>query len=260
MSSEEEKILIPPGCIINKKVYIFLYCLVKNIIVNGNQDEKVFQKLKKKLEAINKETKDKNKHITLEYSIENFKNILNYIKNQNLILAGDILEGILISVFSLAFKTEKENAFGEYLYADINGKYKLEESEIDLIKWFIKDDFKPRELQNLEKILNIKKNDTSSTLYSILNEISKVKLINVKDKNKNKKIDKFIYRRNFESEEIKDGNFTKNFEPQKVIKFFLISVYVYYQNKNSPLMKYISKDKNEENKNEATARRAYSTP
>ena len=247
MSSEQEKILIPPGCIINKKVYIFLYSLVKNIIVNGKQDKKVEQNLEKILESINKESKDKNNHINLEYSIQNFKNILNYIKSQNLILAGDILEGILISVFSLAFKTEKENAFGEYLYMDINGKYKLEESEKELIKWFIKDDFKPRELQNFEKEI---KNDTSSILYLILKEIFKVKLINVKDKNKNKKVDKFIYRRNFESEEIKDGNFTKNFEPEKLIKFFLISVYVYYQNKNSPLMKYISKDTNEENKNE----------
>ena len=243
MSSEAEKILIPPGCIINKKIYIFLYCLVKNIILNRKQEEKIVQNL----DAINKEIQDKNKHINLEYSIQNFKNILNYIKSQNLILAGDILEGILISVFSLAFKTEKENAFGEYLYEDINGKYKLEESEKDLVQWFIKDEFRPKELQNLENLL---KNDISSILYSILNEIFKAKLINVKDKNKNKKIDKFIYRRNFEREEIKDGNFTKNFQPEKVIKFFLISVYIYYQNKNSPLMKYISKNSNEKNNNE----------
>lgn len=101
-----------------------------------------------------------------------------------MILAGDILEGILITVFSLAFKTEKENAFGEYLYEDINGKYKLEESEKDLVQWFIKDEFRPKELQNLENLL---KNDTSSILYSILNEIFKAKLINVKDKNKIKK-------------------------------------------------------------------------
>ena len=243
MSSEAEKILIPPGCIINKKIYIFLYCLVKNIILNRKQEEKIVQNL----DAINKEIQDKNKHINLEYSIKNFKNILNYIKSQNLILAGDILEGILISVFSLAFKTEKENAFGEYLYEDINGKYKLEESEKDLVQWFIKDEFRPKELQNLENLL---KNDSSSIFYSILNEIFKAKLINVKDKNKNKKIDKFIYRRNFEREEIKDGNFTKNFQPEKVIKFFLISVYIYYQNKNSPLMKYISKNSNEKNNNE----------
>ena len=247
MSSEAKKILIPPGSIINKKVYIFLYCLVKNIILNGKQNQKVIEDLKNKLKAINKEINDKNKSICLEYSILNFKNILNYIKSQNMILAGDILEGILISVFSLAFKTEKENAFGEYLYEDINGKYKLEESEKDLVQWFIKDEFRPKELQNLENLL---KNDTSSILYSILNEIFKAKLINVKDKNKNKKIDKFIYRRNFEREEIKDGNFTKNFQPEKVIKFFLISVYIYYQNKNSPLMKYISKNSNEKNNNE----------
>ena len=242
MSSEAEKILIPPGSIINKKIYIFLYCLVKNIILNGKQNQKVIQDLEKKIEAIKKEINDKNKYIYLEYSSQNFKNILNYIKSQNLILAGDILEGILISVFSLAFKTEKENAFGEYLYKDINGKYKIEESEKDLIKWFIKDEFKPSELKNLENLL---KNDETSTLYSILNEIYKVKLINVKDKNKNKKIDKFIYRRNFESEEIKDGNFTKNFESKEIIKFFLISVYIYYQNKNSPLIKYISQATND---------------
>ena len=48
MSSVAEKILIPPGCIINKNVYIFLYCLVKNIILKGNQKEEVIQNLKKK--------------------------------------------------------------------------------------------------------------------------------------------------------------------------------------------------------------------
>ena len=89
-----------------------------------------------------------------------------------------------------------------------------------------------------------------SILYSKLNEIFKVKLINVKEKNKNKNIDKYIYRRNFENEEIKDGNFTKNFQPEKEIKFFLISVYIYYQNKNSPLMNFIPKNTNDKNKKE----------
>ena len=247
MSSVAEKILIPPGCIINKNVYIFLYCLVKNIILKGNQKEEVIQNLKKKIETINKEIKDKNKFIYLDYSSPNFENIINYIKSQNLILAGDILEGILISVFSHAFQTDKENAFGEFLYKDIDGKYKIEESEKDLIQWFKKDEFKPPELQNLENLL---KNEVSSTLYSILNEIFKAKLINIKDKNKNKKIDKFIYRRNFGSEEIKDNNFTENFKPNKIIKFFLISVYIYYQNKHSPLMKYISKKEGKVKKEE----------
>jgi len=257
MSSKAEEILIPPGSIINKKVYIFLYCLVKNIILNGKQKEKekvLSQELQNMLDVINKEIKDKNNHINLEYSTQNFNNILNYIKSQNLILAGDILEGILISVFSLAFKTEKENAFGEYLYVDIEEKYKIEESK-DLFQWFIKDEFKPKELQNLENLENLLKNKDKKEpeepiLYSILNEIFKVKLINVKEKNKNKNIDKYIYRRNFESEEIKDGNFNKNFQPEKFIKFFLISVYIYYQNKNSPLMKYIPKTTNDKNKKE----------
>ena len=81
--------------IINKKVYIFLYYLVKNIILEGKLNEKVIQKLQENLEAINKEIKDNNKHIKLEYTVPNFNNILSYIKSQNQILAGDILEGIL---------------------------------------------------------------------------------------------------------------------------------------------------------------------
>ena len=54
------------------------------------------------------------KSINTEYSHKNFKNILDFVKNQNLILAGDIVEGILILIFSYAFKTEKVNTFRKF--------------------------------------------------------------------------------------------------------------------------------------------------
>jgi len=42
---------------------------------------------------------------------------------QNKKYAGEIFENILIMVFSIAFKTEKKNNFGKYIYNNI-GKLK----------------------------------------------------------------------------------------------------------------------------------------
>ena len=259
--------LIPPSSIIKKQLYLFIYSLMKSIILKNTEeknDEKSNQMKKEKLlnefiDKINNELINKNKHINKEYTIENLKNILDYIKSQNRLLAGDILEGILIKIFSLAFKTSKVNTFYEFLYKDNEGKYKLEESKnLDLDNWFVKDIFLPNELKNLKNLIeNDDKNEKTikkSILYQILYEILKVKYINPKEKNKNKKIDEYIYRRNFNFQNMLDINFTMNFEPKKIIRYFLISVFIYYQNKNSPLMKYTYEykekgNKKEENKN-----------
>ena len=279
MYEHYEELLIPPASIINKSLYLSIYLLTKNIILQkiknieskDNEEKaqiqgtwKFSQKLQNFIDAINKEIGEeyKHKHISKEYTIENLKNILDYLKSQNSIFAGDILEGILIHIFSFAFKASKENSFGEFIYRGINGKFKLEESNnFDVANWFIKEKFIPMELQNLKNLITDDDKEENeiknSTLYKILQEIMKEKYRNFGKKN-NKIIDQYIYRRNFDSQEILDINFTKNFQPKKLIRHFLISVFIYYQNKNSPLMKYIKKDndkykendKNDKEKNE----------
>ena len=267
MSKEiiKEQFLLPPKSVIKKEIYHFLLSLMEKIFLipkNEKNSQKLEEHLNNYLEKINKEIiKTNEKFINTEYSINNFKNIINFVKGQNRTLAGDILEGVLILIFSYAFETDKTNTFGEFIYKNLDlGEsdkktydYKLESSEnFDLAKWFKKDLFMPQELKDLEALLkkdnkaveNSKKNALkNSPLYFLLLEIQKLKFLNVKEKNENKKIDQFIYRRNFKSKNILDKDFTNNFITNKIIRFFFISVFIYYQNKHSPLMKYIKEEK-----------------
>ena len=263
----KDRFLVPPGAIIDKKIYKFLLALIGNIFLkpkNQGKYKKVEELLNNSIKMINENfIKVEEKHINTEYSNKNFKNILGFVKSQNQILAGDILEGILILIFSYAFKTEKVNTFGKYIYKNnnkdekYNYDYKLEDPEnFDLANWFQKGIFKPDELQNLvgllksensvsteERRYNFKKN---SPLYYLLYKIQKLKYINVK----NKKTDKYIYRNNFQIKISNDKNFIENFKQYKLIRHFFISVFIYYQNKYSPLMKYRIEYNNEEEKKE----------
>ena len=260
------RFLAPPGSVIDEKIYRFLLTLMGKMFLNPKNPEsykdiEVF--LKNWIEAINtKIIKDKNKSISTEYNSENFQNIIDFVKSQNKILAGDILEGILILIFSYAFKTDKENTFGEFLYKNnlqdkesdtLYYDYKLDDYQNkDLIKWF-KKTFLPDELQNLHKLLSndnkaSKQEDmryeilNDSPLYYLLNEIQILKRINIKNKSLNSKRDRYIFRRNFKINKIIDNNFSQDFIPKKLIRSFFISVYIYYQNKHSPLMNYIKEE------------------
>ena len=248
-----ETILFPPESVIKKEIYHFLLLLFKNIFLKPKKEEdnkKIEAKLKKWIEAVNKNPLQGDNTINLEYSKDNFKNIIYFIKTQNTLLAGDILEGILILIFSYAFETEKYNTFGEFIYKNDEEKYKLEDpTNFDLIKWFDKNMLLPQELQNMKNLLEKEEKrggNLDSPLYYILLEIQKLKFLNVNKKNHNiTKFDKFIYRRNFLNQEIIDINFSKNFKPQNIIRHFFISVFIYYQNKYSPLMKYIKEETRE---------------
>ena len=259
IANYREHILIPPNSIIDEKIYRFLLTLMENIFLkpkNLQNQKKIENKLNNWLKVINNKLM---KNISTEYSIDNFKNIVDFVKSQNKLFAGDILEGILILIFSYAFKTKKENTFSEFIFKCNKDefKYKLEESDnYDFAKWFIKDRFIPNELQDIKELLekdnqiendeNQKKNMIkNSPLYYLLIEIQKLKKINIKEKNKNSKINEYIYRRNFKYNKIIDTYFSSNFIPKKLIRYFFISVFIYYQNKHSPLMKYIKEETRE---------------
>ena len=153
----KEQISYPPGSVIQKEIYHFLLNLIQTIFLkpkNEDEHKKIEENLKLWIEAINKNPLQNGNQINLEYSTNNFKNIIYFVKTQNRILAGDILEGILILIFSYAFETEKYNTFGEYIYKNDEEKYKLEDSKnFDLVEWFKKDLLLPQELNNLRKLL-----------------------------------------------------------------------------------------------------------
>ena len=256
----KERILLPPGPIINTKIYQFLIILMTKIFLTNKDKEKTLDKLKEWINKINENIiKNKNKYISINYDINNFKNIFEFIKNQNNIFAGDILEGVLILIFSYAFQADKTNTIIEYIY-NTEEKIKLEEpNNNDFVNWFKKDMLKPTELKNIKELLNKQNNSNNNLtqkcpLYYLLSQIQKLKLRNIKKINQNKKIYKFIYRNSSISQKELDTYISNNFNQKKLIRFFFISVFIYYQNKNSPLMKYIKekdpkKEKNIKNEN-----------
>ena len=262
MSSQESilngELLLPPKSVLEKSIFHFLLNLMRKIFLKSKEStSKVDEHLEKYLDKINKNIiKINEKYINTDYSISNFKNIINFVKGQNKTLAGDIIEGILILIFSLVFQADKTDTFGEFLYKNTdktknkNYDYKLESSEnFDLVKWFKQELFLPKELNNIRLLLEKDNRNEignallDSPLYYLLLEIQNLKYIDIKNKNENKKIDQFIYRRNFKDKKVIDNNFTNNFRSNKIIRFFFISVFIYYQNKHSPLMKYIKEEK-----------------
>ena len=86
--------IIPPKTIINKTHYYFLSTLLKSIFI---LDKENLKNKNAKLYKIIGIIKDKNKiELKREYSKENFDNIIKYVKTQNKMFAGEILENILL--------------------------------------------------------------------------------------------------------------------------------------------------------------------
>ena len=130
---------IIPELLIDKSIFLFLNSLLKNIFLN---QDKYLVKVNDCIDIINsKFIKNDQKHIKNEFSRENMENILDFIKSQNKLFAGDIFEAILINIFSQAFdktKVDKDETFGKYIYKNLSGINKIKEN----FNFFDKDKFK----------------------------------------------------------------------------------------------------------------------
>ena len=276
--------------IINSNIYNILLELfrdiffVKTTVISFERDnilEECIDRINKKLIL------KSDKYISKEYSIKNFKNIFSFVKTQNRIFAGEILEGILINVFSHFFEVDKDETFNKNIYNNLS---KLRNNkDFKLIKWLKKEKCKVEEIGNLKQLLlkeslnEIYELQEISPLYNILYLINKEKYrhINTTNNYNNKtmfyinkgKINSFkiinnIYNSiNYTGKNIFESDIILNsisklssfYFPKGVgrsmnntnigiIRAFLISVYVYYQIKHSPLMNYTkSPDKKENN-------------
>ena len=123
MSNERiNKLFNDSKYIIDKTLNIFLFNLIKHIFLRERKYKKAID-AKQKIEAfinhinnnIIKKKFNENKIISTVYSADNLINILDFIKFQNSLYANEIIENILIFVFSFAFKNEKENIFEKYI-------------------------------------------------------------------------------------------------------------------------------------------------
>ena len=291
---------------IDKSLYTYLFMLVKYIffgnkgIKNKEMEKKIIIKLKNMTESINNSLiKIKTNLIKYEpvidaYTIHNFNNIINFIKMQNSMFAGDIIEAILIMIFSFGFETDKTNEFGKYIYVNIS---KLRDTTYhDLSDWFKKGEkiFLPNELRNFRALLvndvylgdlenkNKMNEDDETILKELITTITKYKF-NFITYNEGKSktfeyinngkldlikffLDKFAdMKNNTTNLTMVDKDFTsnslafiyyylfveQNLTPIRMIRCFLTSVYIFYQNEHSPLMQYIDpKPKDIENKEE----------
>ena len=184
MKNENKNILAIKPALLNRKIFLFTYALLKYIFLKKNQ--KISNQLNKRLNAwiekINKDIiKSEDKFISFDYSLKNLKNIISFLKNQSLIYCGDIIENILIFIFSKVFYCDKENATYKYIFNNLS---KIRENKSDFFKWIKNDKILPFEFDNLENLFdfdgkedefNLNDNKSESIFYQFLRQILKEK-------------------------------------------------------------------------------------
>ena len=100
--------------LINSDIFICIFNLFKFIFIKRkeNSSSNIEEKLDIFIDKINEKIiRKKENYINKDYSIENFNNIILFVKTQNSIFAGDIIEGILIYVFSFGFHATQDETF-----------------------------------------------------------------------------------------------------------------------------------------------------
>ena len=253
--------------LIDSTIYSFLFLLIKTIILKGKKtsNSNNFEKhINDYINKINEEIiKKEDKYISREYSIKNFKNILGFIKMQNRKYAGDILEGILIYVFSFAFKSERDDHFCKYIF---NNMFKFKnEDYLNSTKWFINKKFISEELNNNKDIYlndNLFEDIIEKNIHQKYTTISSLLILIFKEKYVNKKIEKnkafdYIHKNHYNNQLlynliVNDYKKYKELNKEKielnkyinlsldsniryiplmpVFRSFLIQIYIYYQN------------------------------
>ena len=259
---------------IDSNIYLFLYKLFKDIFLNQTPNKKVknnYFSLNNYLNIVNQKIiLKKEKYLSTDYSIENMKNIVDFVISQNRIYAADIIEGILISIFSLGFEIDRGESINKYIFNNLSEI--KDKDDFFFIYFFKKEKFKAEELKNIRQLLE-KENSINdycnymqkSPLFNLLYAINKEKYkqINVQSKfisiqnsdsfsHMNKLINSLEDSKNIYEKDMIINSILKlssvylsnNFGNKSnytigIIKAFFISVFIYYQNKNSPLMNFI---------------------
>ena len=146
--------------LIDINIYRFLLLLIKNIFLRPRSHLSisidVLNLLNVQLKEINKQLFNNNENfkISLDYTKENLCNILKFVKMQNKIYAAEIIENILIIIFSFGFKIKKENTFGKYIYNNIEKLKSIKyENNEGLEDWLIPEKFKTITKKDIKKLL-----------------------------------------------------------------------------------------------------------
>ena len=261
----------PPKAIINKEIYLFLFSLLKSIFIFDSENRK---KKIEKIDTISNKIKDIYKiELKREYSKKNFQNIIQFVKNQNLIYAGEILENIVLSIFTSVMSIPQNETINNYIYNNLLNIYsiknkdeKARNEEIDFIQNFIiYDNLYPEELKN-KNIFFQPYAIIQTILEYFLALIYKLRINSIKNNKKNAKeqfhkISFNLYNNSSKySENKEEKNLTKNsiieFENNidkiidnykegsqitpntNIISYFFFTLFVNYQTINNRLMKF----------------------
>ena len=261
----------PPKAIINKEIYLFLFSLLKSIFIFDSENRK---KKIEKIDTISNKIKDIYKiELKREYSKKNFQNIIQFVKNQNLIYAGEILEKIVLSIFTSVMSIPQNETINNYIYNNLLNIYsiknkdeKARNEEIDFIQNFIiYDNLYPEELKN-KNIFFQPYSIIQTILEYFLALIYKLRINSIKNNKKNvkdqyHKISFNLYNNSSKySENKEEKNLTKNsiieFENNidkiidnykegsqitpntNIISYFFFTLFVNYQTINNRLMKF----------------------
>ena len=281
-----KKIIQDSKKLINENIYLYLIHLFKFIFFKSNRLSKA--NLDTLTNHINENIlKDKYRYINYSYDRRNFKNIIYFVNIQNKKFCGDIIEGILILIFSKAIKVDKSKTFGKYIFNNISKLKDANNDKDDLLNWFKngQEKFNHKELNNFMELLK-KENEGSNKerletpIFNLLYEIIRYKFLCLNNRNQNDKTLLYINKGICDTQKLNEYIFnhikTLNIHTSATdrdinynsletilqsyccysylfgivknipIQFFrglLISVFIYYQNKNSPLMKYEPKFK-----------------
>ena len=105
---------------IDRNIHKFLFELLYYIFIKTDENDKNVEKLKIKIKIINKKyIKGKDEYLNMKYENRNLNNIIKFVKNQNSMYAGEIIENILIIIFSFTFETSRDKTFEKYIYNDL---------------------------------------------------------------------------------------------------------------------------------------------
>ena len=267
-----KKIINNSKLLIDRDIFISVFKILFYIFIRTNQNINEMNEFVRRIN--NKYNLRANDRLSIYYRNENLFNIIKFVKKQNSVFANDILENIFILIFSFAFKTSQDCSFGKYIYNNIDRLKNKQNYEF--VKWFVREKLRlTKELKDLLK-QDVHENDNLTNPYQneepMYNFIRKIYDKNLASFPKKKKIINYINRRNINLIKISANNINSNqndstkssitktisqssmisqlfynqnipFAHEKLvlipfIRSFFISVYIYYQNKNSSLMRY----------------------
>ena len=258
--------------LINPKIQLYLYALIKSQFFEGSKNitskvTKITRKIEEKyrIDITSRRLDNSNPNI--------FIRIAKFVQLQNSLFFSEILENIIIKVLSLAFQTKNSDFFGKYIYNNLKGirdnkdffdtpwinKKNLtifrDREKKDILKDILNYDaeFFPSK-ENKSNSMNIicQKNDFVQLLvylkhmsYTAINNTEKFNLLNDNNE-KTVRYDSETSIFSFASELIfdKTPNITARNYRLPLVFSLLVAVYIYYQNKNSPLMFYSQQNNN----------------